>query len=103
MPQNGLGQTRCAAVNSHDSERNEVKTPEQWLASKTHCVNRNVITDRFKAKDIADIQSDAREGMVPAALLSEALSLMDTPEHCQDDNWQDRRNAIAQYLKENTK
>lgn len=36
-----------------------MKTPEEWIASKTHCANKLVITDRFKEADIAAIQSDA--------------------------------------------
>ena len=47
--------TRQAAAQSDDSERNEVKTPEQWLNPP----GPNGV------KWVADIQTDAREGMVP--------------------------------------
>jgi hypothetical protein len=48
-----------------------MKTAQEWIDAKTHCVRKNVITDRFTQRDIAAIQVDA---LREAAAMLERLS-----------------------------
>lgn len=51
-----------------------MKTPQEWIASKTRLANKLVITDRFTEKDIKAIQDDAyNQGMRDASLDTQTI------------------------------
>lgn len=51
-----------------------MKTPKEWIASKTRLSNKLVITDRFTEKDIKAIQDDAyNQGMRDASLDTQTI------------------------------